>query len=609
MQQDIQKAVDSGKLTANAAEALTQLAPGTFVQHKSWGFGRVAGIDFLVHQMTIDFKAKKGHPMQLQYAAESLMPIPTGHIAAQKVADLSGVKSRAKSNPVSVARTVLESFGGKATQEQISSALVPDVMTETDFKRWFEVAKKAMKADGHFAIPTKKGLPFELRDGPISHVDEYLSAFNNARQLKEQVKAIELILKHIDEFKDPLTQLQPVIVALNDAAKKAAKLKPDETLALLAARDDLLEKVPGLERGADAPEIATILVEQRSVLGALLSKVPDSKLSRAVAAIPSAFGDEWVSRAVNAVLRAEKSRLAEEAAGLITTEKRNEELAVALQRSISDHSISSAALCWLCNDRLGWFSELLDQKVATAILAALERDAHAEKKDRKLHDLLVNNQELLPELIANASAEELRDFMRKLVFTTVFEDLNKRSLLGRILRIYPELQSMLSGDSDSKDESIIVSWASLERRKAEFDELVTRKIPENVKEIQIAREHGDLRENFEYKAAKDMQRVLNRRRSEMERDLSLARGTDFNNVDVNQVSIGTTVTLRELKDGTIDVYSVLGAWDTDPDKGIISYQSALAKALLGHKVGDQVDAPTEHGDRAVVIEKIEAWKK
>jgi transcription elongation GreA/GreB family factor/transcription elongation factor GreA-like protein len=609
MQQDIQKAIDSGKLTAAAGEALAQLAPGTFVQHKSWGFGRISGVDFLVHQVTIDFKSKKGHPMQLQYAAESLVPIPADHIAAQKVADLSGLKARAKSNPVSVARTVLVSNGGRATQDQFTAALVPDVMSEAEFKRWFEVAKKAMKADGHFAIPTKKGLPFELREGQISHVDEYLSAFNSARQLKEQVKAIELILKHLDEFKDPVGQLQPVIVALNDTARKSLKLKPDETLTLLATRDDLLERAPELQRGADAPEIASILLEHRSVLSALLSKVPDSKLARAVAAIPPAFGEEWVSRAVNVVLRAEKARLAEETAALITREKRNEELAVALQRSISDHSISSAALCWLCADRAGWFSDLLDHKVATAILAALERDAHAEKKDRKLHDVLVNDQDLLPELITNASSEELRDFMRKLVFTTVFEDLNKRSLLGRILRIYPELQSMLSGDSESKDESIIVSWTSLERRKAEFDELVNKKIPENVKEIQIAREHGDLRENFEYKAAKDMQRVLNRRRSEMERDLSLARGTDFSNVDANQVTIGTTVTLREVKDGSIDVYSVLGAWDTDPDNGIISYQSALAKALLGHKVGDQVDAPTEHGDRAVVIEKIETWKK
>ena len=94
MQADIQKAIDSGKLTSTAGEALAKLAPGTFVQHKSWGFGQVAGVDFLLHQMTIDFKSKKGHPMQLQYAAESLLAIPSDHIAARKVADLAGVKDQ-----------------------------------------------------------------------------------------------------------------------------------------------------------------------------------------------------------------------------------------------------------------------------------------------------------------------------------------------------------------------------------------------------------------------------------------------------------------------------------------------------------------------------------
>ena len=83
MQQDIQKAVESGKLSVTAGEALAQLAPGTFVQHKSWGFGRISGIDFLVYQMTIDFKTRKGYPIQFQYAAKSLIPIPSEHIVAQ----------------------------------------------------------------------------------------------------------------------------------------------------------------------------------------------------------------------------------------------------------------------------------------------------------------------------------------------------------------------------------------------------------------------------------------------------------------------------------------------------------------------------------------------
>src|SRR4029434_10678768 len=112
--------------------------------------------------------------------------------------------------------------------------------------------------------------------------DEYLSAFNNARQLKDQIKAVELIIKHLSAFKYPVSQLQPVIVALHDRAKKSANLKPDETRSLLAPRDELIEKVKGLERGADAPGVEGILHEQRSQLSSLLSKVPDSKLARAI---------------------------------------------------------------------------------------------------------------------------------------------------------------------------------------------------------------------------------------------------------------------------------------------------------------------------------------
>ena len=56
-------------------------------------------------------------------------------------------------------------------------------------------------------------------------------------------------------------------------------------------------------------------------------------------------------------------------------------------------------------------------------------------------------------------------------------------------------------------------------------------------------------------------------------------------MDTSSVNLGTTVTLRE-KDGRIDRYSILGAWDGEPEKGIVSYLSALAKALMGHKPRD-----------------------
>jgi transcription elongation GreA/GreB family factor len=85
----------------------------------------------------------------------------------------------------------------------------------------------------------------------------------------------------------------------------------------------------------------------------------------------------------------------------------------------------------------------------------------------------------------------------------------------------------------------------MEARKAEYDDLVTKKIPQNRQDIQIARSYGDLRENFEYKSAKEQQRVLTRRKSELERDLARARGTDFAEAKADHVSIGTTVKFAE----------------------------------------------------------------
>ena len=101
---EIQKTVDAGKLTPTAGAALEKLPAGAFVMHKSWGFGQIDSLDFLVNQVVINFKAKRGHAMQLQYAAESLTVIPDTHILAQKAADPAKVKARAKSDPAGLIR-------------------------------------------------------------------------------------------------------------------------------------------------------------------------------------------------------------------------------------------------------------------------------------------------------------------------------------------------------------------------------------------------------------------------------------------------------------------------------------------------------------------------
>jgi transcription elongation GreA/GreB family factor len=610
MNPDIQKAVEAGKISKSVAGILEHFTPGACVLHKNWGFGQIANIDFLINQITIDFATKKGHSMQLQYAADSLQRIDREHILARIALDLEGVRKEANQEPEQFVRAVLTSYSGKLTVDQLTRVLAPAVFNETGFKKWWDGAKKVLKKSGHFSLPTKKTEPILYREEAVSRSSEHLETFASARQLKDQIGALERILRELEEFKDSVTQLQSIISVAEETARRNAKMATAEALTMLTQRDEMVERVKELQAGAAAPTIASMLLDEQRALSSLLEEVPAAKLRRVVNALPSAFGDAWTSKALQLVARG-STRVVTEAARLMQEHEKNEELKTALDRAIRDHSISSSALTWLCDkkEREGQFKSLIHPRVMSAILSALERDQFNENRDRKLHDLVVNDQTLLPDLIKGSEIEEVREAMRKLLLTPIFEDLNKRSLLGRFVRHFPELEVLISGEREEKHESLIVSWESLEKRQLEYEDIITKKIPENTKEIAIAREYGDLRENFEFKAAKEMQRVLMRRKQEMERDISLARGTDFANPDTKQVSIGTTVSVKGVEDNHVDTYHILGAWDTNPEQGIISYKAAIAQSLLGRKCGEMVDLPTEAADRKVEILNISAWIK
>jgi transcription elongation GreA/GreB family factor len=566
----------------------------------------VDSINFLVSQLTIDFRGRKAHSMQLQYAAESLQAIPPDHILALKASDLPALKARAKEDPIGLMRIILNSFGGKATQDQISNALMPEVFNETEWKRWWDGAKKAIKKDGHFSLPARKGEPIVLREQAVSRVDEVLEQFFRARQLKDQLVALDAIIKNLDSFPDP-ARLRPVITATEEASRKSLKLRPAAAFELLLARNEICEQTK-LEPTPGSPSLAQMLRDEEKNLLEILPEIGAAKQKRVFAAFPEAFGEEWVSKAIKLLLRS-PGRVVAEIARLLQDHERQFELKKEIDRSIRDHSLSSDVLYWLCKERnTTIFNDLISAEVFSAIITALEREQVTSSRiGGRLHDLILEDRELIPDLLASAEIGVVRETVRKLLLTPVFEELNKRSLLGRIVRVYPEMQAMLEGDGGERQETLIVSWESLERRKEEYEDLVKKKIPENTREIAVARSHGDLRENFEFKAAKEMQRVLQRRQAEMEVALSRARGTDFANADTGQVSIGTIVTYRNIETGATQTYTILGAWDGKVEKCILSYQSGISQALLGRKVGEHVDLPTEHGTEKVEILSIEAF--
>src|SRR5947208_7032179 len=591
MDAELEKLVEAGKLPSKAAEKLDALKPGTFCLHKSWGFGRVAEWNLLLNQIVIDFTGKKGHPMQLQYAAENLTVIPAEHFLARKASDLAATKKLAKDVPVALVRNILESLDGKATAQELSEWMVPDLFNETEWKRWWESARKHLKTSGAFSIHAKKTEPIQIRAEGISHADELIEAFNQARQPKEQVAALEQIVKFHQQFKEPEKQLQPVIAAVENVATRNQKLHPELTFELVVSRDDLLERFLQLKTTHIGLTLEKLIVDEERRLVSILPKIPAAKEKRVLQALPTALGDRWSARALQ-LMQSVHGRMVAQIPHVFRGAGQHAELQTMLERSVREHSATSEMLVWLISEREDW-RELINPELLAAVLSALEREQFsAPGRASKLQRLLLDDRQLFQDMFGKGDVALARDALRRLQLSPLFDELTKRSLLARVVKVFPDLESMIAGaQAQEKAAPLVVSWSSLEKRKAEYEELVKKKIPENTKEISVARSYGDLSENFEYKAAKQMQAVLVRRKSEMEQGLARARGTNFENPDTTQVSIGTIVSVRDKASRKQETYTILGAWDGNPDRHIISYQTAIGQALLGHKAGEVVALP------------------
>src|SRR6266702_2182161 len=290
MDAELEKLVESGRLTAKAADQLDKLKPGAFCLHKSWGFGRVAEWNLLLNQIVIDFAGKKMHPMQLQYAADNLTVIPAEHFLARKASDLMSIKKLAKEDPPALMRNILESLDGQATVQEISNWLIGDLFTEAEWKRWWESTKKLLKSSGVFSIPAKKSDSIQLRGEGVSHTDELIASFNKARQPKEQIAALEQIIKFHQQWKGSEKQLQLIVAPIENVAARNQKMHPELAFELIIARDDLLERVPLLHTTHIGLTLSKLILDEEKRLMSILPKLPAAKEKKVLQALPTVLG-------------------------------------------------------------------------------------------------------------------------------------------------------------------------------------------------------------------------------------------------------------------------------------------------------------------------------
>lgn len=570
---------------------LEAMEPGSFVVHRSWGFGQIKEYDESAQKLVFDFKGKKGHAMDPAFCVNTMEILPAKHILARKETEPEKVKQLIEDDPVQLVIETLSAYPNKAASAIELESVLTQVIGEEKFKRWFSGVKKQLVKDPRVSVPAKKTEIYLVRDEPVSAEAEILEEFANTRSARRRITLAEdLLAASIKEESKP--SLQQVLSGLTDAVSSSNQLDASERLYGAFVRDEL-SKILGHDASGHTPTQAELIKEVRG-LSAIAEKIPVHFQSRFLDLVKETHPLEW-REIVFALLKTSQGKFTTECINFLMEHGQADELAAALNRWKSEQNLRAPVLLWIIKNRHSkkfakLLHDLITPRLLGAIFFAIDYEALQSAGARRipLAEALSDDPDLISDLLATADTETARDLANTLLLNQGFEELTKKSLLARFIKLFPSLQSLVAGDAEARDEQLLVSRDSYERKRVEYEEIVSKRIPENSKAIAAAREHGDLRENSEFKMAKQDQSVLMAQKAQLERDLARARITDFADATTDQVSVGTIVDLRDVANGKAVRYSVLGAWDSDPDHHRIAYKTPLGQALLGKRVNDHV---------------------
>ena len=605
--QELDKMDDVSDLDPKAQEKIKPLVPKAYCRHRSWGVGQIVEKDDALGAFLIDFRTKKGHSMEFGYAAEALKHLPDEHFEARILREPETIRTMARDQVADLLQLVVESLGKEATVARLEESMVPHLFAADGWKKFWEAAKRAMKKDPRFVIPGKRHEPIQYMESAPESKGGGIEELREAVGAKRVIEVLEKLQKNKSsgDFK---AMAEEAFRLVDAAAQKIPKSQISQVAELALARSEFAQSA-GLPTEI-GPVLKGILPSEPHRMAIVIEALPAGKMPRFAELACLQLGERW-TELFFALLPRASGRLMDAITARFKKANRLAELEGALDRLLRERLTHPDLIVWLCRNRTGELAKLANPSLFLTALNVLEKEQLSESsRGSRLRDLLLEDKELIRDLLAPSSPEEVRDVTRSALASTAFEELDKRSLIGALVKLYPQVGSMVAGENRTTVvEAPIVSWESLEKRKLELEEITTKKIPANSKEIGVARSYGDLKENHEFKAAKEMQAVLMRRKLELEAMIVSAQGTDFSGVKGDEVAIGTVVEYESAEGGEKKTVTILGAWDSDPERGILSYQTAVAQALVRRKVGDTAELPSEKGPKtAVTIRSIRPFK-
>ncbi len=542
---------------------LVPFAVGIVVWMEGKGAGRVIDVNLELESLKVDFERARGLTVGFRAAPKLLEILDTEHVLRRKIEEPQVLAGLVESDPPQLLRVVLTSFDRPLTANEIRTHLA-GIVSEGRWTAWWNAARKHPQVVAH---------------GSGRHTYTWLGS---------EEDAVEAVWNRF-EAADPATQLNLLKKeGARDPELAGRMVRELATTARGAVEDDpglVFEIACALERDGDAappeelPAPADLVRESDAKL--LLRGISERGWKERAYGLVRELRDDWREVYANQLAEEEDARLLDLLADALAAE-RPQALWRFTDAIAGQPHKNPSAFTWLA-ERAAVDKSLRERsplRLLQQLFAALVDKRFVPYRQRLVK--LVESGGTAPRLLDHLEPRHAAQAEEVIHKAAGLESYQRDALTNALHLRFPVLRG------EDAQQVIYSTPEAIAARRKELENLVKRDLPANRKAIEEARALGDLRENFEYKSARQRHEYLSSRQAKLEHDLSLARPIDVANIDLSQVRIGSKVELSS--DGERRTITILGPWDSKPEEDVLAYESDLAQSLLGKKVGDRVEA-------------------
>lgn len=584
-----------------------------FVFHRAWGVGKISKVDG--DQLSINFGKKNGiHKMTLQMAINALQPLDKEHIWVKKATTPKAeLAKQVKEDKVGTLKTIIKSFDNNCNFKKIKAELVPSILTPGEWTSWSINARKILETDPMFGVNPNDIDMYKVRDRAISQ-EEKLS--NEFKAQKQFFARMDILMKFAQEVKTAGTsEFFADMVSYFTAYLKSFSSVTEYVMAsYLVIKKRIEPQFPHLNFDIKVT-FAQLFgeIEDPREMYLNLKDTKHTYLRKDFLECIKSMLPDWASIYIKLFPTVLQNDMLE----TLIKENHVKEVQKMAVESFEDYKARREAVVYFfreCSDK-DWFKEadisyekqlitmihILDQtyrEIANHVATTENR-----KINNQIQQLLFKNDTLLSFILNND-----KDTITRLY--TLVDDIKeldpaiKMNIRNKILEKYPDFKFHGTEERTVTQLGLLVTSKKMEEKKQRLEYISAVELPANSKEIAEARALGDLRENAEYKAAKERQGHLNTEATKLQDELNRARVFDPTTATTTRISFGTEVTLKNEKTGEIEQYTILGPWESDPDNKIISYMSPFGNKLLNAKEGEQLEFVINEIEHKLTVQKI-----